>query len=162
MQFSKAWHAPCVITNKASGSDENMNTNKANENEIGEANFGAEVLESKLPVVVAFLAPWSRPCQIIQPVLDEVAAACAGGARVLRVNADAHPTLGMWYEVQSIPTVFCFVNGKVRLRIVGTTSAEALLSKLRPLVGTNGEAPALSGDRQPPCEQDDKRKQNQP
>jgi len=111
-----------------------MNADKQDQLEINEENFGAEVLESKLPVIVAFLAPWSRACQIIQPVLAEVEATCAGNSKVLRINADAHPTLGLWYEVQSVPTVFCFVNGKVCLRIVGTATAEAILSKIRPFM----------------------------
>jgi len=109
-----------------------MNANKAQVVEIGDTNFESEVLRSTQPVMVAFLTPWSRPCRIIRAVLDNVAIACAGRARVLRVNVDDHPDLGAWYDIQSIPTLLCFVNGNACIRIIGTVSKEAILSKLEP------------------------------
>jgi thioredoxin 1 len=111
-----------------------MNATKAQIVEIGETNFESEVLRSKEPVMVAFSAPWSRPCHIIRLVVDEVASACAGRVKVLRVNVDDHPDLGAWYDIQSIPTLLCFVSGKVCVRIVGTASKEAILSKLEPFL----------------------------
>jgi thioredoxin 1 len=111
-----------------------MNADKAQNVEIGETNFESEVLKSKQPVMVAFSAPWSQPCRIIKAVLDEVATACAGRLKVLRVNVDDHPELGVWYDIQSIPTLLCFVSGKVCIRIVGTASKEAILSKLEPFL----------------------------
>ena len=112
-----------------------MNTNPDNDKtptvEAGEANFESEVLRSKQPVIVAFWAPWSRPCQVLRPVLDEVTAACAGSVKVVRVNADDNPGLGVGYQIQSIPTLLYFVDGNERARIVGTASKEAILSKLK-------------------------------
>lgn len=101
---------------------------------IDDSNFEAEVLQSARPVLVAFWAPWSRPCQILRSVVEEVAAACAGWIKVVQVDADDHPDLGLWYGIQSIPTLVCFVNGKERVRIVGTASKEAILLKLKPFV----------------------------
>ena len=111
-----------------------MNADITQNIEIGETNFDLEVLRSKEPVMVAFSAPWSRPCHIISSVVDEVATACAGRLKVLRVNVDDHPDLGAWYDIQSIPTLLCFVSGKVCVRIVGTASKEAILSKLEPFL----------------------------
>jgi thioredoxin 1 len=99
--------------------------------EIGEANFEWEVLRWKQPVLVAFSATWSRPCRILDSVLEEVAAACAGREKVVRINADNNPDLSLIWNVQSIPTLLYFVDGKLRGRIVGTASKEAILSKLR-------------------------------
>ena len=99
--------------------------------EIGEANFESEVLSWKQPVLVAFSAAWSRPCQILDSVLEEVAAACAGREKVVRINADNNPDLSLIWNIQSIPTLLYFVDGKLRGRIVGTASKEAILSKLR-------------------------------
>ena len=113
-----------------------MNADITQKTEIGETNFESEVLKSKQPVIVAFSAPWSQPCRIIRSVLDEVATACAGRLKVLRVNVDDHPDLGAWYDIQSIPTLLCFVSGKVCVRIVGTASKEAILSKLKPFLPT--------------------------
>jgi thioredoxin 1 len=109
--------------------------NKNSENgaiiEIGEANFESEVLRSKQPVLVAFSAAWSRPCGILDSVLEEVAAGCAGREKVVRINADNNPDLSLVWRVQSIPTLLYFVDGSLRARIVGTASKEAILSKLR-------------------------------
>lgn len=104
--------------------------------EIGEPNFKSEVIESKRPVLVAFLAPWSRPCHVILPVLDEVSLASPSSMKVVRINADDNPGLGMVYDIHSIPTLACFVDGEERARIVGTASKEAIFAKFEPFIGT--------------------------
>jgi thioredoxin len=112
---------------------ENMNSNQDNVPtvEVGEANFHSEVMKSKQPVLVVFWAPWSRPCQIFDSVVAEVATACTGSVKVVKVNADNNPDLSLWYEIQSIPTLLYFVEGNLCARIVGTASKEAILSKLQ-------------------------------
>jgi len=113
---------------------ENMNLNpvKAPAGEVGEASFESEVLRSKQPVVVAFWAPWSRPCQILEAALDEVTTACAGSVKVVKVNADDNPDLSLWYDIQSIPTLLYFTDGSLRAKMVGTASKEAILAKFQP------------------------------
>jgi len=108
-----------------------MNPDKDQIVEIGEANFEREVLQAKLPVLVAFLAPWSRPCQTVRTILIELAAACAGTVNVFVVNADEHPDLGFWYEIHSVPTMLYFADGHLRARLVGTASKEVMLSRLQ-------------------------------
>jgi thioredoxin 1 len=108
-----------------------MNQKKKPIIEIGEANFESEVLRWQQPVLVAFSAAWSRPCRILDSALEEVAAACAGREKVVRINADNNPDLSMVWNIQSIPTLLYFVDGNLRARIVGTASKEAILSKLR-------------------------------
>src|SRR5438876_2343600 len=114
--------------------------------EIGEANFESEVLRWKQPVLVAFSAAWSRPCQILDSVLEEVAARCAGREKVVRINADNNPDLSMVWEIQSIPTLLYFVDGSLRARIVGTASRQAILSKLRS-VTDSGDSNTLNSAR---------------
>jgi thioredoxin 1 len=101
--------------------------------EVNEGNFETEVLRSETPALVAFGAGWSKPCQVLKSVLEELATRCAGTVRVLRVNVDDNPDLGLWYGIESIPTLLCFVEGKVRLRIVGTVSPDAVLVRLATL-----------------------------
>ena len=96
--------------------------------------FAAEVLHSKQPVLVAFFAPWSRPCQAFDSVLQELAAACSGKVKVVKVNADDSLDLSLWYEIQSVPTLLYFVGDKPCWRIVGTASKEAVLAKLEPFI----------------------------
>ncbi len=66
--------------------------------EIHESDFEMKVLKSKQPVLVNFWADWSRPCRRLGPVLEEVAAVCEGRVKVVKVNADDHPGLGLWYR----------------------------------------------------------------
>ncbi len=114
----------------------NRNENKALTVDVAEGNFSAEVLQSKQPVLVEFWTPWSRPCQVLEPVLNEIAAAWAGKAKVVKVNADDSLDLSLWYDIRSIPTLLYFVHGKPRLRIIGTASKEAILAKLDPYGAT--------------------------
>jgi len=104
--------------------------------EIGEANFFSEVVQSKLPVLVGFLAPWSQAFQVLRPVLDEVVTACAGNVKVVWVNADENPNLSRWYRIKSAPTLLYFVGGRPRARVVGTDGKEGILSQLKPFVET--------------------------
>lgn len=114
--------------------DENMNANENNSKpvQIDSANFDSEVLNSKQPVLVAFLTSWSRPCAILSPVLNEIALELSGKLKVVRIDADTSLDLSLWYDVQSIPTLLYFVAGNIRAKIVGTATKEAILSKLEP------------------------------
>jgi len=98
--------------------------------QIDSANFDSQVLQSKQPVLVAFLTAWSRPCAILAPVLDEIASERSSKLKVVRVDADTSLDLSLWYDVQSVPTLLYFVAGSVRAKIVGTATKEAILSKL--------------------------------
>ena len=125
----------------------NKSQNKTNKpiTEIGEVNFESEVLRWKQPVLVAFSAAWSRPCRILDSVLEEAAAECAGHVKVVRINADNHPDLSLVWKIQSIPTLLYFIDGSLRARIVGTASKEAILSKLR-AVSNGGDSKTLNSD----------------
>ena len=96
------------------------------------ASFEAEVLMSEQPVLVVFGAPWSRPCQVLEPILQAIARECAGKVRVVGVDADDSLDLSLCYGIQSIPTLLYFVEGKLRVQIVGTATKDAILAKLAP------------------------------
>jgi len=98
--------------------------------QVDEVTFNSEVLQAKQPVLVAFVTTWSHACEILTPVLDEIASERDGQLKVVRVNADSNLDLSLWYDVQSIPTLLYFVSGNVRAKIVGTAAKEAILSKL--------------------------------
>jgi len=111
---------------------ENMNAQNGALLAIAAEDFKVEVLESPQPVLVEFWATWSRPCQVFDSVLQELASACAGKFKVVKVNADDSLDLGLWYEIQSVPTLLYFVRGSPCLRIVGAATQEAVLAKLAP------------------------------
>ena len=100
---------------------------------INAIDFKTEVLESQQPVLVVFWAPWSRPCQVIDSVLQELASACAGKVKLVKVNADDSLDLSLWYDIQSVPTLVYFVKGNPSLRIVGTATRDAIMAKLNGL-----------------------------
>ncbi len=98
--------------------------------------FKAEVLESKQPALVEFWANWSMACRVFESVLQELATALQGQAKVIKVNADDSLDLSLWYDIQSVPTLICFLAGHPRLRIVGTASKEAVLAKVLPVLSS--------------------------
>lgn len=103
---------------------------------VDEANFHSQVLQSNKAVLVAFWAPWSKPCQVIEPVLLEVAQTFAGKIEVVKVNADDNPNLSLWFGVQNIPTLLHFEAGQSRGQLVGTVSKDAIVN----LLSRDGEA----------------------
>lgn len=105
-----------------------MNINET----ITEAAFEAEVLMSERPALVAFGTPWSRPCQVLDPIVQELAHDWEGKIKVVRVNADDSLNLSLSYEILSIPTLLYFVGGELRVRIVGTATKDAIVAKLEP------------------------------
>jgi len=100
---------------------------------VASSDFEASVLESKQPVLVEFWAPWSRACLVLDPVLRELADACAGKIKLVKVNADDSLDLSLCYEIQSVPTLLYFVRGNPCSRIVGTATKEAILARLKPI-----------------------------
>jgi len=78
---------------------------------MGESNFAQNVLQSDLPVLVDFWAPWCGPCRAVSPIIDELAQEYAGKINVVKVNIDEESALSDTYDVQSIPTIVFFKNG---------------------------------------------------
>lgn len=121
--------------------NKNEKTNRVANNShivyLDEENFEAEVLQSKQPVLVAFWVSWSQPCKILNPVLQDLARTLNQKVKVVKVNADDCLSLSLHFEIQSIPTLICFVDGKPRFRIVGTASKEAILARLNALFQPN-------------------------
>ena len=114
--------------------------------EINEPEFEAQVLRSTQPVLVGFLAGWSKPCRLIEPVLDEVAGACKGNPKIFKVDVDDNPDLGTIYSIQSVPTLIYFLNGAVRAKIVGMVSPKAILAKLNLHTHANSPTTGLGPD----------------
>ncbi len=75
--------------------------------------FEREVLQSDIPVLVDFWAPWCGPCRMLAPTIDELAQEYEGKVKVVKVNTDELPMVAMQYGIRGIPTVMLFVNGDV-------------------------------------------------
>jgi thioredoxin 1 len=101
--------------------------------DINEANFESEVLKSSQPVLVEFGTGWSLPSMTMGGALEEIADEF-DLLKVARVQLDRSPNLGLWYGIRCLPTILYFSDGEVRIGIFGTTSKDAILSQLRPVI----------------------------
>ena len=77
------------------------------------ANFEEEVLKSEIPVLVDFYADWCGPCQMMAPVIGQLAGEYEGRVKIGKLNVDENPDIAVRYKVMSIPTMIIFRNGEV-------------------------------------------------
>jgi len=104
--------------------------------ELSQDNFKTEVLESPIPVLVDFWATWCVPCQMMAPVLDELSETMAGKLKIAKLDteAPASGSLAEDYQIQSIPNMKLFKNGKVIGEFIGLRNKESLQAELENLI----------------------------
>ena len=87
--------------------------------QLTDDNFKSEVLESTIPVLVDFWAPWCGPCRMLAPTIEELSREYDGKVKVCKLNTDESPETAGGFGISSIPTVLVFKNGQVVDRLVG-------------------------------------------
>ncbi len=97
---------------------------------VSERTFTQEVLESPIPVLVNFEAPWCGLCRIIQPLLLQFQAQCGDEIKLVGINADQNFKLSTTYRLKSLPTLLLIENGIVRQRMSDFRGREDLLLAL--------------------------------
>ncbi len=100
--------------------------------EFTKENFDAEVLKSDVPVLVDFWAPWCGPCQIMGPVIEELAGEVTT-AKIGKLNVDEHPDIAQQFSIMSIPTIKVFKGGQIVKEFIGVQGKEALKAELAAL-----------------------------
>jgi thioredoxin 1 len=102
--------------------------------EITDKNFEVEVVNSDLPVLIDFWAPWCAPCRAIAPVVDELAKEYDGKLKVVKMNVDDNPLTPSKYGVRSIPNLLLIKNGQVKDQIIGAQPKGAFVNAISKVV----------------------------
>lgn len=95
---------------------------------VNSTDFQAKVLEASGPVLVDFSATWCGPCQMLAPVIEQIAGELAGRLSVFTVDIDQNPVLASRYGVSAVPTLILFENGQVIRKTMGYQSKDKLLA----------------------------------
>ena len=96
---------------------------------ITKENFKEEVLESKKPILVDFWATWCGPCQMLNPVLEEISN--EQDIRIGKINVDEQEELAIEYRIMNIPAMILFVDGKPVKSMIGYHTKEEILNSLK-------------------------------
>ena len=92
-----------------------------------DANFETEVIQSHLPVLVDFWAPWCGPCKAMSPIVDEIAGEFGGRVKVVKADVGAAPKAAAMFGVSSIPNFLVIAGGQVKAQLPGVRPKQALI-----------------------------------
>lgn len=104
--------------------------------EATDQNFEAEILKSQTPVLVDFWAVWCGPCQMVAPIVEELANEYDGKIKVLKLNTDENPDIAGKYGIMSIPTLLFFKGGQPVEKVIGAVPKRILKEAIDKLLST--------------------------
>lgn len=104
--------------------------------EVTDSNFKEVVLESEIPVLVDFWAPWCGPCRMVAPVVEEIETQYDGQVKVVKLNTDENPNVASQYGIRSIPTLMIFKGGQRVDMVVGAVPKTTLANTLEKYIAT--------------------------
>ncbi len=98
--------------------------------QLGKSNWNEEVLESDMPVLVDFWAPWCAPCRMVSPIVLELTQKYEGRIKVGQLNTDEESEIAIKYGIMSIPTLVFFKDGKAIDQVIGAVPKEYIEQKV--------------------------------
>jgi thioredoxin len=102
--------------------------------DVTDNNFQAEVIESEVPVLVDFWAPWCGPCRRVSPVVEEIAGERGEALKVVKLNIDENQQTAIKFNVMSIPTLMVFKDGEIKKTVIGAYPKKKLEEELEPVL----------------------------
>jgi thioredoxin 1 len=99
-------------------------------NATSDLTFQKDVLESDMPVLVDFWAPWCGPCRMLGPIIEAIGGKVDGKAKVVKLNVDENPQTAGKYGITGIPTVIIFKNGQILKQFVGVQPEQVYIKAL--------------------------------
>lgn len=103
---------------------------------FSDQSFQTDVLQSDLPVLVDFWAPWCEPCKIVGPIVEELAGEYAGKLKVGKLNVDDNPEASGNFGVMSIPTLMIFKSGQPVKTVIGAQGKDVLKKAIDEVLGS--------------------------
>jgi thioredoxin 1 len=100
--------------------------------DVTDNSFQAEVIESEVPVLVDFWAPWCGPCRRVSPIVEEIAAETGDALKVVKLNIDDNQQTAVKFNVMSIPTLMLFKHGELKKTVIGAYPKKKLEEELEP------------------------------
>ena len=100
--------------------------------EVTENTFESQIVNSPVPVLAVFWAPWCTACQAVLPAVDRIASNLAGRIKVAKINMEQNPALASRFQVMSVPFMIIFDNGAEKDSMAGAASETDILKKLAP------------------------------
>ena len=92
-----------------------------------------EIINSKTPVLVDFFAEWCGPCKMMPQILKEIKSSLKDDVKILKIDVDKNQKVAAAYQVQGVPTLIIFQNGKIIWRQSGVVPAHELISRIKSL-----------------------------